>query len=1247
MQIFIDKKRKMKKNYYLFRILSIIASSLLLCDWITPLNAQIHINSFAPSSGHIGTSVTISGTNFNTTPLYNGVFFGATAGTVSAATANSLTVLVPSGTIYQDVSVTNLATKLTAYTNNPFIVTFPCGGAINPVSFGSKTEFTAGNLPIAVSVGDLDGDGKADLVVVNKSDSTISILKNTSTTGNISFAPKIDLTTGFLPQSVVIGDLNGDGKLDIAVISTGSSSSIVTVFQNTSAGINIYFDVHVSYATGLSSQSVSIGDIDSDGKPDIIVSNTGSNTISVLRNTSNVKEAISFAAKMDYATGISPQGLTIGDMDGDQKPDIICANYTSGTFSVLRNTSTIGSISFDSKIDFTTGSGPQSLSIGDLDGDGKPDIAIANKLSNTISVFGNTSSIGSISFAAKVDAPTGSTPMNVSIGDIDGDGIPDLAVTNNTSNTVSVIKNTSTIGSISMATKVDFTTGISPTGLSIADLDGDGKPDLIATNSNSVSVLANKIYEGPTLTSTNTKSICSGTAINLSLTFNSPSTCIWVANNNLATSGESLTNKTGSILNDTIINTATSAQTVTYFTTPTSVAESCLGTPQAVQVIVNPLPNANAGADTLLTCSNPLLTLTGISTTSPVTYHWVTPQNTSSNTQIISADTSGIYKLKVTNITTLCTNIDSMLVSIDTIAPIITCPLVYQITTCVPGTITINGTSNNIMDSLKWFGSGISTSNPAVISNQTNYLLLAKRNSNGCTSTQTITVTIQTVFPTINIPTGMNTIPVIPTIDTLTCSHDSVLLYFSGSTAGSKIRIIRPNPMNDTVADNTYTKLPGIYKAIITDTTTGCIGNALLFELKINVTSPQLVMPATIPPFNCSVLSAILNGSSGTPNSILHWAGPNNFSSVNPAIATQSGVYIFSVADPANGCIKFDTLNLVHQNILFVTGNADTTVCKGNTVQLNITPMGGTPNYTFSWNNNAGSAPSANVSPADTTRYIVIVTDAAGCIGRDTVFVNIPSSITDSINTFQPCDPAVANGQIQIVANNGVPPYQYSITNGQSYQASSIFNNLPFGNYPILIVDALHCIQSDSSTISTLSQKPHPDFIVNTSMMQADSFVVVDISNPRPDTVIWTFPSSVTVFNNNPFAPIIVSADTGAVDITMDVHYGGCIMYLTKHVKFNKADTLTSSPNGNGIEAITVFPNPNSGQFSAEVKLYKKQTFAIYVYNSQGIEQSRIIIPVSDYSLNTISIPNPTPGTYLLKVIAEYDSKSKTIVVTQ
>ena len=162
-----------------------------------------------------------------------------------------------------------------------------------------------------------------------------------------------------------------------------------------------------------------------------------SNTISVLRNTSTSGSisASSFAAKVDFATGTTPVSVAIGDVDGDGKPDLVVANYSSNTISVLRNTSTSGSISassFAAKVDFATGTNPGSVAIGDVDGDGKPDLVVAN--GNNLSVLRNTSTPGSISatsFAAKVDFDLVFVgPVFVAIGDVDGDGKPDLVAAN-------------------------------------------------------------------------------------------------------------------------------------------------------------------------------------------------------------------------------------------------------------------------------------------------------------------------------------------------------------------------------------------------------------------------------------------------------------------------------------------------------------------------------------------------------------------------------------------------------------------------------------------------------------------------------------------------------------------------------------------------------------------------------------------------------------------------------------------------
>ncbi|HVU96941.1 MAG TPA: FG-GAP-like repeat-containing protein [Puia sp.] len=497
---------------------------LLLMSLFLPffLFAQPVITGFSPHSGPVGSTVTITGTNFSPTASANIVFFGSVKANVTAATATSLTVAVPTGASYQPLTVTTGG--LTAFAAQPFVTTFSDPGQFMADAFSTRNDIPSGQTPMSVFSTDIDGDGKPDIVVATGDGNSMDIYLNTSTPQNISFTQVVSdqLPTSWYPSAITAGDLDGDGKPEIIVACYQSPK--LAIFRNTSTPGNVSVVAPTAYqAIGNYTLSLTVADCNGDGKPEIVLASAASNYVSIFPNNSTTGN-LSLGTRMDLhlPLGTTPNTVIASDLDGDGRTDLASVNYGANTVSVFRNTGPVGgTLSFAANVDFSVGGGANDLAVGDLDGDGKPDLAVVNNSDATITLLQNACTPGNINFIRGTDVPTGTmnpgSPQALRLGDFDGDGKPDIASVNELDQSVSVHRNISTAGAPAIDVNVDYAVGNLPWGLAIADYDGDGLPDLAIINntSNTISVLRNKASIEASITSFTPTSGSSGTVVSI------------------------------------------------------------------------------------------------------------------------------------------------------------------------------------------------------------------------------------------------------------------------------------------------------------------------------------------------------------------------------------------------------------------------------------------------------------------------------------------------------------------------------------------------------------------------------------------------------------------------------------------------------------------------------------------------------------------------------------------------------------
>jgi trimeric autotransporter adhesin len=460
---------------------------------ISSRNVSVTLNFPVARSGDTGYEAVLS---------YHTVDGSAFASIDYTAVASS--IIIPAGSMSASIPVT-IAARLGGGLDQTFQLIADAATGIGPaLNFAAQQAFATGSGSYSVTVSDVNGDGKPDLIVTNVLVNTVSVLLNTTApvAATPSFAAQQTFATGSSPSSVTVADVNGDGKPDLIV---ADGDGVLVLLNTTAPGAATpSFATHLPFATGNGPSSVTVADVNGDGKPDLIVANLNDSTLSVLLNNTVPGAATpSFATQQTFATGSMPISVTAADVNGDGKPDLIVANSYGNTVSVLLNTAAPGAAtpSFATQQTFATGQYPYSVTAADVNGDGKSDLIVANAQVDTVSVLLNTTTPGAAtpSFATQKTFATGSDPHSVKVADVNGDGKPDLIVANDggypTGNTVWALLNTTAPGAAtpSFAAQQSFATGSGPSSVTVADVNGDGKPDLIETNwfDKTVSVLLN------------------------------------------------------------------------------------------------------------------------------------------------------------------------------------------------------------------------------------------------------------------------------------------------------------------------------------------------------------------------------------------------------------------------------------------------------------------------------------------------------------------------------------------------------------------------------------------------------------------------------------------------------------------------------------------------------------------------------------------------------------------------------------
>ncbi len=345
----------------------------------------------------------------------------------------------------------------------------PVAALAGPFVPGPASDQSVGTGPRAIATGDLNGDGRPDMIVGLEGSSGVSVLLGQAGGG---FAPAVTYDTGAVPGEVVIADFDGDGHLDFAV--GHYNTNTVVIMRGIGDGT---FTAGLTLAGPPHPEGLAAADLDGDGQIDLAA--CGYNTIydgmaSVWLNTGTPGGALAFGARTDYAVGAWPNSIHTGTF-ANLRTGLVTANYNGASVSILEND---GTGHFGNRTDLPVPPHVYMAAVGDLfPGLSRSQIVSANADSNSVTLYAWND--GTSSWVRR-DYATPSRPTYVAIADADGDGTLDVVTSNYVAGELSVFPGAP--WTVDLHARVDVPTVTNPYAVAVADFDLDGKPDLVASD---------------------------------------------------------------------------------------------------------------------------------------------------------------------------------------------------------------------------------------------------------------------------------------------------------------------------------------------------------------------------------------------------------------------------------------------------------------------------------------------------------------------------------------------------------------------------------------------------------------------------------------------------------------------------------------------------------------------------------------------------------------------------------------------